>query len=52
MPALGSVDSKGVLRFSGDINDCCTFLRSSGLECTHKGWGQTRLERNDRVLER
>lgn len=40
MPVLGSVDSKGVLRFSGDINDCRTFLRSFGLECTHKGWGK------------
>jgi hypothetical protein len=35
---LGTVDSQGIARFSGDINACREFLYGLGLECTRQGW--------------
>lgn len=37
-PLLGTVDRTGVLRFSGDLNDCRDFLRRLGLQCPSTGW--------------
>lgn len=38
MTFLGTVDDDGVLRFSGEMNDCCSFLQSLGLVLTSGGW--------------
>lgn len=38
-PLLGAVDTGGVIRFSGEINECRDFLRRLGLDdSTRRGW--------------
>lgn len=38
MPFLGTVGDDGVLRFSGEVAECCSFLQSLGLVLTTAGW--------------